>query len=65
MAMGDAQEPYGASIRASAASVTGASGPVLPRGDVVLLLGGHRVERDAEGGELEAGDLRVDRSGTT
>ena len=39
------------------------SGPVLPGGDVRGLFGGHRLELDAQGGELEPGDLGVDRLG--
>ena len=39
------------------------SGPVLPGRDVVGLLGGHRLELDAERRELEPRDLGVDRLG--
>src|SRR6185436_15638194 len=57
--IGERHEPYGATVR----SVVTRSGSVLPRGDVRGLLRRHRLELDPERGQLEPGDLGVDRLG--
>src|SRR5688572_17834862 len=54
--IGERHAPYGATTGSGCGS-----GPMLPGGDVLRLFGGHRIEHDAERGELEPGDLGVDR----
>src|SRR5258705_2526872 len=56
--IGERHAPYGATTGSG-----WGSGPMLPGGDVLGLLGGHRVELDTERGELEARHLGIDRLG--
>src|SRR4051794_19270959 len=63
---GDAQEPYGATVCSAPPEprrsvVVTPLCSVFPRGHVLRLLGGHGIEVDTERGELEPGNLGVDR----
>src|SRR5262245_30164025 len=63
---GETQDPYGATVTPAAPEprrsvVVTRLGSVLPRRHVFGLLRCQRIELDPEGGELEPGDLGVDR----